>query len=110
MARANAIRNGVAARARFAAGSLGDAWPWRERPERSFDLVVANISSPVLVDLLPRIAAALRPGGLFVGSGFIDANAADVNAAAVATGLRTLRLDADGEWRCLVVAFAPDGG
>ena len=110
VARANAIRNGVAARARFGAGSLGDAWPWRERKERSFDLVVANISSPVIVDLLPRIAAALRPGGLFAGSGFIDANAADVSTAAAAVGLRALRLDADGEWRCLVAVFAPHGG
>ena len=110
VARANAIRNGVAARARFAAGSLGDAWPWRERAERSFDLVVANISSPVIVDLLPQIVAALRPGGLFLGSGFIDANEADVSAAVAAAGLRVLRVDAGGEWRCLVAAFAPPGG
>lgn len=110
VARANAIRNGIGARTRFAAGSLGDAWPWRERAERSFDLVVANISSPVIVDLLPQIAAALRPGGLFVGSGFIDANEAEVGAAAAAAGLRALRGDAYGEWRCLIAAFAPHGG
>ncbi len=110
VARANATRNGVAARTRFATGSLGDAWPWRERAERSFDLVVANISSPVIVDLLPRIAAALRPGGLFIGSGFIDAGEAEVSAAVAAAGLRVLRVDAGGEWRCLVAAFAPRGG
>lgn len=105
---ANAEANGVAGRVRAAAGSLGDAWPWPAAPPvEAFDLVVANISSVVLTTLLADIVAALRPGGVFIGAGFIEAGAPGVLEAAARAGLVTVRQDTledDGgsEWRCLI--------
>ncbi len=99
----NAERNGVSACMSAEAGSLGDAWPWPERPPESVaDLVLANISSTVLVPLAPDLAAALRPDGLLVASGFITRNADEVRAAMSAAGLREVEMLDEGDWRCLV--------
>jgi ribosomal protein L11 methyltransferase len=77
----------------------------------AFDLVVANISSAVLTMLLPEIGAALRPGGILIGAGFIDASSAAVGEAAQRAGLVPLREDtveddSGSEWRCLVATRA----
>ena len=107
VARENVARNGVEDVVRVAAGSLGDggrgaAGAALPATELLADVVVLNISSSVLVALMEEVARALRPGGLLVGSGFIDEAEAEVRLAAVAAGLRPLRVDADEEWRCIV--------
>ena len=115
VARENVGRNEVEGVVRLAAGSLGDAWPWPEAAEGSADVVVANISSPVLVALMPVLAATLRPGGRLIASGFIAANAAEVEAAALAAGLSLQATegeagerarDGDDEWRRMVASKA----
>lgn len=104
----NATVNGLEGRVRASTGSLGSAWPWpEEAPHGAFDLVVANISAAVLAQLMPDIAAALKPGGRCVGAGFIDVAAADVHAAVTAAGLKLVREDVEEdesgiEWHCLV--------
>ncbi|MPZ98262.1 MAG: methyltransferase domain-containing protein [Dehalococcoidia bacterium] len=107
VARENAARNGVAGRVLAAAGSLGEAWPWGSSPPvRCAGLVVANISSTVVTGMLADIARALRPGGLLLASGFMAASEAEVVAASERQGLRTIRVDGEGDWRCLVAARA----
>ncbi|MBM4416578.1 MAG: methyltransferase domain-containing protein, partial [Chloroflexi bacterium] len=76
VATANAALNGVAERVAVAAGSLGAAWPW-PRPA-SADVVVVNISALALGDLLPAAAAALRPGGRLIGSGYLESAASSI--------------------------------
>lgn len=100
VARANATLNGVEQRIDVAAGSLGAGWPWPQPP--AADLVVANISALALGELLPAAAAALRPGGRFIGSGFLDATAPAIAAAARAAGLVLADERAEADWRCLV--------
>ncbi len=108
VAEANAERNGVARHIRAAAGSLGDDWPWPdESPEAAFDLLVANISSTVLTRLVDDCVRALRPGGVFIGSGFIEANAAQVLEALGGAGLEVSAVTEEAEWRC-VVATKPE--
>jgi ribosomal protein L11 methyltransferase len=102
VARENVARNGVSDVVTLAAGSLGAAWPWSEPAARSADCVVANISSAAVVALLPACVEALRPGGLWIGSGFLGTAAAGVEAAARTAGLRSLATTAEGEWCCLV--------
>lgn len=102
-ARRNGLGGGTAGRITFAAGSLGSGWPWPRRPQRACaDLLIANISSTVVVAMMPAFARALRPGGVAILSGFIARDAAEMRAAARAAGLRPLRTDAEAEWRCLV--------
>ena len=104
----NAERNGVASYVRAAAGSLGDDWPWpHDTPDDAFDLLVANISSTVLVGLIEDCMGALRPGGVFIGSGFIETNAAQVLAAIAGAGLQVASVTEEGDWRCVVAAKGP---
>jgi ribosomal protein L11 methyltransferase len=101
-AKANVARKGIASSVDCRTGSLGLNWPWDEPAAASADLVVANISSVALVELMPEIARALRPHGWFIGSGFIDAGLAKVEAAAQESHFETTEVMADGEWRCLI--------
>ena len=132
-ARENVVRNspgdGGAAledRIEVRAGSLGGASPpaagWRAPPEGGYDLVVANISSAVVLELLPAAAAALVPGGHLVVSGFLREAAPRLEAAAHAAGLGEVAVthelpaagevavDADGEWSALIARAPAAGG
>jgi ribosomal protein L11 methyltransferase len=64
--RANAARNGVADRLTVA----------ESVPEAGgFDLVVANMLAPTLIELAPAITGALRPGGHLVLAGLLSSQA-----------------------------------
>jgi ribosomal protein L11 methyltransferase len=103
VAEGNAALNNVADRMLIAAGSMGDGWPWADRdPHECADLVLANISSTYVVDLMPELVAAARPGGLLIASGFIARDADEVRTAATSAGLTEVSLEAEGDWRCLV--------
>lgn len=98
----NAARNHAAGAVDVRRGSLGADWPWPEPAVASAGLVVANISSGALIALMPEIGRALKDGGRFIGSGFIESGRASVEAAARSAGLEPLGLLTDGEWCCLV--------
>lgn len=98
----NVRRNGVEDAVDVRVGSVGAEWPWDESAGASAGLVVANISSVALTALMSDLAAALRSGGCFIGSGFIESGLAGVEAAVRAAGLGPIEVLEDGEWRCLV--------
>ena len=50
-------------------------------PDRATDLLIANILAGPLVELAPRFAAAVRPGGSIVLSGILAGQADAVTAA-----------------------------
>lgn len=103
----NARLNGVGDRIVFAAGSMGANWPWPQHaPRACCDLLISNISSIAVVAMMPAFAAAIRPGGTLILSGFIARDADEVSDAARAAGLLPDRIDGEAEWRCLV-ARAP---
>ncbi len=62
----NATDNGVADRV---AARVHDGVP--EPPAGGFDVIVANITPPILARMLPSFAGALRDGGVFLGSGIL---------------------------------------
>ena len=107
VARATVQRNGVDPIVTVAVGSLGAAWPWHDDAGGSADVAVANISSAVVIDLLPELARALRSGGSAIVSGFLADRLVDIRAAAAAAGLRPLHVDGEGDWRCLTAVAAP---
>jgi len=67
-----------------------------------FDVIAANISAAVIVDLAGAMAAALKPGGVLIAGGFSEARAAEVAAALAAAGLTVERTLSEGEWRTVV--------
>ena len=91
-ARANAERNGLGDRVTVTAGTLPASAPARH------GLVLANLVAAVLVELAPRLAAHLAPGGILLTSGIIEPRATEVVGAMEAAGLRVGARRDDGEW------------
>ena len=95
----NVRRNGLEERVQVARGSLHP----EHGAEGEYDLVVANISSGVVSELLPAMARTLRPGGRVALSGFMADRAQEVVAAARGVGLAEVAVEQDEEW-CAVIA------
>jgi ribosomal protein L11 methyltransferase len=90
--RENAERNGLGGRVDVVAGSLPPS------PEARHPLVLANLVAAVLVELAPRLAAHLAPGGALLASGIIEPRAGEVLDAMRAAGLVVTDRRDDGEW------------
>ncbi len=63
-----------------------------------YDIVVANILADVLVPLTPVIVNQLKPGGIYITSGIIDAKEDTVKKAVADAGLELLEVTYQGEW------------
>ena len=98
----NVARNGVAGRVRVI---LGDAAPLLPLIA-PLDVILANIISSVHVELLPRMAAALAPGGRAILSGILLDEREAMLGVLAARGWRAEREDAEGAWWSVVVARA----
>lgn len=90
---------GVLERARFIAGSL----PNPAAPTGAFDLVFANISSKVLIEMADELLAPVAPDGALIGSGFIVDRRADVEQAFTARGAAISDTAVSGDWVAIVV-------
>jgi ribosomal protein L11 methyltransferase len=99
-ARENAARNGLAGRFDVHQGTLPAI------AEGRHGLVLANLVAAVLVDLAPRLAAHLAPGGTLVASGIIEPRASEVEAALHLAGLAVRDRRDDGEWVSLWLEHA----
>jgi ribosomal protein L11 methyltransferase len=73
-----------------------------DRAAKNCDLVVANILASVIIDLALSIAARLRPGGIFIGSGIVEERIDDVLAALKDTGFEIVEVRCDEIWRAVV--------
>jgi len=89
----NARRN-KADQIEFRAGSVGDL-------TESADLVCANLTAPVIVELLPSLLGATC--GRLVLSGILDTQAEMVRSRVNELGATIVETDQDGEWVALVV-------
>lgn len=72
-----------------------------------YPLVLANLVAAVLVELAPRLAAHLAPGGRLLASGIIEPKADAVVAAMDRAGLAISERHDDGEWVTLRLEHAP---
>ena len=68
-----------------------------------FDLITANLTADILQHLAADLAAALRSGGTLIASGLIDARVNDVGGAFESVGLRVEVVEAEDEWRGMVL-------
>jgi ribosomal protein L11 methyltransferase len=96
VARENVRLNGLEAAVQVEEGGLD------ETPRATFDLAMANISAPVIVEMAPALAEVLRPGGVLIVAGFSAESAERVSSALARTGLMAERSLADGDWRGLI--------
>lgn len=97
ISRNNLLLNGIGAEAStLLTGALVDV----DATER-FELIVANILSEVIVELLPEIPGRLKPGGLFICSGIIEKNAPGVRERMAAVGLHLVEERQMEDWVAL---------
>ena len=94
IARENARLNGVGGQIRFRTGSI-------DEQSQSADLVCANLTAPVIVDLLPLLLGATC--GRLVLSGILDSQQELVQARLLELGATSFEADNDGEWIALAV-------
>jgi ribosomal protein L11 methyltransferase len=94
IARENARLNGVGGQISFRAGSI-------DEQSRSADLVCANLTAPVIVDLLPLLLGATC--GRLVLSGILDSQLELIQSRLWELGADSFETVADGEWIALVV-------
>ena len=66
------------------------------------DLVVANILAEVIIELLDDVASILKPGGIFICSGIIEAFQSGIAEKMAFCGFDLLDIEKDSDW----VAFA----
>jgi len=68
------------------------------QPQRTWDVVAANLFSHLLMEVAPKIVAAVAPGGALVFSGILRTQEAEVVRAFRSAGLRIDRLVRKGKW------------
>lgn len=102
VARDNARLNGVDDRVLAVPGSLGAAWPLPQACGGRYDVVVANISAAVIVELASALVSALRPGGTGIAGGIVGEFEMECVGALGSAGARIARVMEVGEWRTLV--------
>jgi ribosomal protein L11 methyltransferase len=69
----------------------------------SFDVVVANLMAPLLLERQRELAELARAGGTLILSGLLDRDVPDVRRAYAVAGPTDVRID--GEWAALVVGI-----
>ncbi len=67
------------------------------------DLVLANIQANVLIPMAPDLSARVAAGGTLVLSGILVGQEDEIAAAYRACGLRLERVQAENDWRALVL-------
>lgn len=73
-----------------------DVRDWQ--PQRTWHVVAANLFSDLLMEVAPKIVAAVAPGGRLVFSGILRTQEAEVVAAFKRAGMRIDRLVRKGKW------------
>jgi ribosomal protein L11 methyltransferase len=93
-ARANAARNGVTKKCRFAEGGLG-------RLGAQFDLVVANVDLSTLTGLAENLGKRVASGGTLLVTGFLEEDARELSRRYRALGFRASARRKESGWALL---------
>jgi ribosomal protein L11 methyltransferase len=97
----NAGRNGAAGGISIRHGSIERAG------RRTFDVVLANLTTEALIGLAPRLVRALGSEGRLIASGMLSEQAAQVCAAFGRWGVRLERARRHGGWAAVMLRRAP---
>jgi ribosomal protein L11 methyltransferase len=94
IAKENARLNNLSERISFRAGSVDEQTP-------SADLVCANLTAPVIVELLPKLLGVTC--GRLILSGILDSQSEIVEARLRDLGVNNTEVTHDGEWIAIVI-------
>lgn len=90
--RENAVHNEVSDRCGY----------YKEIPKNKYDIVFASIIADVLIELLPQIKEAVRPGGTVILSGILNTKRESVFSAYKNAGFELIDECAEGDWLAAV--------
>jgi ribosomal protein L11 methyltransferase len=76
----------------------------------TYDIIVANILTHVILDLIVDIRRVLAPGGIFICSGIMEKNRSQVTEALQNTGFDILETAVKEEWVAIAARLKVDGG
>lgn len=91
----NTAQNNVDAFCEFTDTPLG------ELCHTKYDIMLANIIAPVILELFPEMLARLNPGALFYASGLIETSVGKVEAAMQEAGFSEIQRRQQGDWFAL---------
>jgi ribosomal protein L11 methyltransferase len=74
----------------------------RQFTGRGFDIVVANLTDEVIVDLMPDLAACIATNGLMILSGILSELAEDIQRSLRASAFEVKERRDSGEWSALI--------
>ena len=94
----NAARNGLEDR-------LTAAWQAIDQCKQTYELVLANILAPVLIELAADLQRVTAQGGIIVLSGLVEDQVHRVLEAFDCCQL--VEITSDGAWRCIVLTHHP---
>ncbi|GBC78456.1 Ribosomal protein L11 methyltransferase [bacterium HR08] len=97
----NLARNGVRERVALICGTLEDA------PEERFEMVMANLTADVLLNMLPLFPHRLEAGGTLVLSGLLEGDEGLFLEALAARAFRLIEIKRGGEWRTIIARYEP---
>ena len=66
--------------------------------DATYDIVVSNILAEVIIELLDQVNRVLKPGGIFICSGIIEAFQSGVLKKMAACGFTILDVQKQGDW------------
>jgi len=92
----NAAINGVSDSVRINQGQA------RDQARGAFDVVVANLTAEVIINMMADLAGCLARGGCLVLSGILADLAGDVERALGESGLSVIEKKVTGEWTAVV--------
>jgi ribosomal protein L11 methyltransferase len=98
VARENCRANGMGREVRLVRGTL----PLEQAPAESFDLAVGNISGRVIQAKASHTLEALKRGGCFIASGFINDQTPGVIETLQEAGFSDISIEYTDEWACVV--------
>ncbi len=94
IAKENAAMNGVGDQIIFRVGTV-------DEQTASADLVCANLTAPLIVELLPALIGATC--GRLILCGILDSQLSLIESRLLELGAQTFEMDQDGEWLSLIV-------
>ena len=101
IAKTNAVANGVDAAVHVGSGV--------DAVTGSFDLIAANLFANLLEEMAPRVLGLLRPGGIFICSGFLAADEPRVRRAYEAREMRFVGRHEEQSWATLALQQSREG-
>jgi len=75
--------------------------PLDELCQTRYDVILANIIAPVILELFPEMMLRMNPGGTFVASGLIEKSVGQVEEALKDAGFTDLQRYPQGDWFAL---------